>query len=174
MPLLSCLHLLILATAAPSAQDSSSVAQIEAALHRFPSTFAGERDEDAMDRVLAVLYRHPDIATRVLVARLKPTPRGNHNRTPPVVWYIRALRSLTGLEFAGLTRAVLSDDERGWLGADSAQRVHFFGWHMAWDQTWVAPEDAQIAIIGKWRAWFKGAGKTFKYANDRREADWLY
>ena len=151
-------------------QDSSLVHRIETALTRIPTSASAEENENAFDSVLAVLYRHPALAAEVLVARLEPVAPGKHSETPRVVWYIRALRSLTGLDFKASTKARLTDDEKKHWGASAP----FFTWDLGWDETWVAPKDAQVAIIHKWRAWFAREGKTFHYVNDRDHEHWYF
>ena len=112
----------------------------------------------------------PDSLVRVL----EPVAPGKHLETPRVVWYIRALRSLTGLDFKAPTKARLTDDQRERLHPDTAGNTPFFTRDMGWDVIWVAPKDAQLAIIRKWRAWFATEGKTFKYVNDRNHKDWYF
>lgn len=172
-PLLAA-FLVALASAPCRSQDSRSIRDIEAALRRFPTAVIGQFSEDSIDSVLVVLHRHPALAAERLVGRLAPVARGRHHPVPRVVWYIRALRSLTGLDFEALTNAALTDDEQSYLRTDSLGRVRFFGWHMAWDETWLAPRDAQATIIAQWQRWFARTGKSFKYVNDPNHDHWLY
>lgn len=67
-----------------------------------------------------VLYKNPRRATELLIATLEPIQRGQYltGRHPQAVWNIRALRSLTGLDFRGPTKADLTEDEAHFLGHD--------------------------------------------------------
>ncbi len=157
--------------------DSTPLERVTAALARIPAHLTGgnaEEVEDSLTAILGVLYQYPTVAARLLTERLQPAARGKHRDHPVVVWYIRALRSLTGLDFTATTRAQLADSEAEYLQRDSAGTVHFFGWHMAWDDTWLAPQDAQLAIIRQWRSWFAKRGRTFRYVNDPKHDHWYY
>jgi len=159
------------------AQDSTALTRVTAALDRIPAHLVGgnpEEVEDSLTAILSILYREPARATQLLVARLEPTSRGKHRDHPAVVWYIRALRSLTGLDFRARTAALLGDSEAWYIQRDSAGAVHFFGWHMAWDDTWLAPPDAQVAIIRQWQDWYVRNGRGFKYVNDSVHDHWYY
>jgi hypothetical protein len=155
-------------------QDSGFSEAVEAGLRRIPNYASPEENESAFDSVLAVMYQHPALAAGLLVGVLEPVAPGKHPKTPRVVWYIRALRSLTGLDFKAPTKARLTEDERERLHPDTAGNTPFFTWDMGWDVIWVAPKDAQLAIIRKWRAWFAAEGKTFRYVNDRNQKDWYF
>jgi hypothetical protein len=58
-----------------------------------------------------IFYRNPERATEFLIEALKPTAPGHHlsDECPQAVWIVRALRSLTGLDFKGNTEAHLDD-----------------------------------------------------------------
>src|SRR2546425_954674 len=98
-----------------------------------------------------VLWRYPQRSTELLVAMLAPVARGAYQSGshPPVVWYLRALRSLTGLNFRGTTNELLTEDEEHWLRPGRDRSVEFFGTWMSRDHVWVAPEDAQTEIIDR-------------------------
>jgi len=124
-----------------------------------------------------ILYKNPHRATELLIAALKPVPRGEYvaGKHPEVVWNIRALRSLTGLNFRGPTHADLTKDEAHFLGNHpKTDEVEFFGTWMSRDRVWVAPADAQATIIQKWRKWFQENGEAFSYANDRNFDHWYF
>jgi len=124
-----------------------------------------------------ILYRNPRRSAQLLISSLAPVKRGRYptGKHPQVVWDIRALRSLTGLDFRGSTRANLAEDEAHFLGHDpKTDEVEFFGTWMSRDRVWVAPVDAQGAIIEKWRKWFKERGDTFSYVNDRNFDRWYF
>jgi hypothetical protein len=85
---------------------------------------------------------------------LKPVPRGQYvgGKHPEVVWEIRALRSLTGLDFRARTKSKLNRDESHFLDLNSKGEICFFGTWTSRDRVWVAPLDTQALIIRKWRA----------------------
>ena len=45
---------------------------------------------------------------------------------------------------------------------------------MSRDSTWVAPKDAQVAIIKQWKDWFSQHGHSYKYVNDKNFDDWYF
>jgi hypothetical protein len=123
-----------------------------------------------------VLWRHPQRATEMLVAMIAPVRAGTyeHGRHPPVVWYLRALRSLTGLNFRGATKELLDEEEEHWLRVGADGSVEFFGTWMSRDRVWVAPEDAQNEIIRQWRQWFASQGNSHRYESNRRVESWYF
>lgn len=111
-----------------------------------------------------VFFGNPERSTQLLIAALKPTNPGHYQtgHHPKTVWILRALRSLTGLDFRATTRESLSPDEAHWLDLDANHRIKFFGTRMSRDSVWVAPSDAQNSIIKQWHDWFKEHGYEFK------------
>ena len=112
--------------------------------------------------------------TQLLISSLKPVRRRQYvsGQYPQVVWNIRALRSLTGLDFTPLRK---QEEEAHFLGHDAnTDTVHFFGTWMSRDRVWVAPRDAQTAIIRKWREWLTQHGKDFEYVNDPVADHWCF
>src|SRR5271169_4322128 len=82
-------------------------------------------DSQSLKHSLEVFYKNPEEATRLLIAELKPTKRGRYpgGTHPQAIWIIRALRSLTGLDFRAPTQARLSDDEAHFLRASAEGEV---------------------------------------------------
>jgi hypothetical protein len=153
-------------------QQSPSDAEIKAAIAKL-----GEDTDAKGFTKFEVLYKNPRRATELLIATLEPIQRGQYltGRHPQVVWNIRALRSLTGLDFRGSTKADLREDEAHFLGHDpKTDDVEFFGTWMSRDRVWVAPLDAQATVINKWRTWFREHGETFAYVNDRNFDNWYF
>jgi hypothetical protein len=137
----------------------------------------GENTDEKGFTQFEILFENPRRSTELLVATLKPVRRGQYisGKHPQVVWNIRALRSLTGLEFRAPTHADLTADEAHFLDFNpKTEEVQFFGTWMSRDRVWVAPLDAQTAIINKWRKWFRGHGDNFKYVNDRNFDHWYF
>jgi hypothetical protein len=157
---------------AAHAQQEPSDTEIKAAIARL-----GEGTDENGFVNFEILYKSPRRSTELLISSLKPVRRGQYqsNKHPQVVWNIRALRSLTGLDFRALTKADLTEDEAHFLDHDAkTDEVLFFGTWMSRDSVWVAPLDAQTAIIGKWRKWFEKHGQTFTYVNDRNFDNWYF
>jgi hypothetical protein len=128
------------------------------------------------DHSFEVFYKNPEEATKLLIAALKPIKRGHYpnGKRPQAVWIVRALRSLTGLDFKAATRARLTDDEAHFLRENEQDEVEFFGTWMSRDSDRVAPKDAQVAIIKKWQEWYARNGHTYNYVNDRELGDWYF
>ena len=147
-----------------------SDAEIKAAIARL-----GENTDEKGFTKFEILYEDPRRSTELLVATLKPVRRSQYvgGKHPQVVWNIRALRSLTGLDFRAPTHADLTADEAHFLDHNpKTDEVQFFGTWMSRDRVWVAPVDAQTTIIRKWREWFSQHGKGFKYVNDPVADHW--
>jgi hypothetical protein len=130
---------------------------------------------------LKVLHRSPSRAAALLVAGLHPIPRGGYSDAPDVVWFIRALRSLTGLDFRGRTDSALSNGgendgggEAWFLRPDTLGTVEFFGTWMSREFSWVAPRDAQVRIIEQWHQWYRHEAATFHYVKDDGMGNWYW
>lgn len=161
---------LFLSPAKAFSQQSLSDSEIKAAIGRL-----GEADKGFSE--LETLYKNPRRSAELLIRALQPVRRGQYTggKHPQVVWNIRALRSLTGLDFRGATQADLTEDEAHFLDDDpKTDGVRFFGTWMSRDRCWVAPVDAQTTIIKKWRKWFKEKGDSFTYVNDRNFDNWYF
>lgn len=155
-----------------ASQQLPSDAEIKSAIAKLSEDI----DEKGMDN-FEILYKNPRRSTELLVATLKPVRRGQYitGKHPQVVWNIRALRSLTGLDFRAATQADLTEYEAHFLDHDpNSDEVHFFGTWMSRDRVWVAPLDAQTEIIKKWRNWFSEHGETFIFVNDRNFDHWYF
>lgn len=161
---------LFLSSAKAFSQQLPSDAEIKAAIARL-----GEADKGFSE--LETLYKNPRRSAELLIATLQPVRRGQYTggKHPQIVWNIRALRSLTGLDFRGATQADLTEDEAHFLDHDpKTDEVQFFGTWMSRDRCWVAPLDAQTTIIKKWRKWFREHGDSFAYVNDRNFDNWYF
>lgn len=123
---------------------------------------------------LKTLAQHPARSTELLIKSLRPVRRGKYRKHPDVIWYIRALRFLTGLDFKARTNGRLNEDEKNFLGSDEQRQVKFFGTWMSRDIAFVAPKDAQVKIIKQWRDWFTAKGKTHTYATATPLDDWYF
>ena len=95
------------------AQEKPSDAEIKAAMAKL---YDGK--DDSGFAPLEILYKNPRRSAEILIASLKPVRRGQYvgGNHPQVVWNIRALRSLTGIDFRAHTHADLTEDEAHFLG----------------------------------------------------------
>jgi len=153
------------------AQEPVYDREVQAAIKHLTS----EPSDDGFD-VFEVFYKNPELATKILIAELKPIARGRYQsgKHPESVWVLRALRSLTGVDFRAVTTASLSSDESHFLDLNAKGEVTFFGTWMSRDSVWVAPKDAQVAIIKKWQEWYAAHGRTHTYVNDRNFDHWYF
>jgi hypothetical protein len=148
-------------------QQRATDAEIHAAI--------AQLNNDSIDSSLKTFYTSPYRSTELLISDLSLTHRGRYHNHPHAVWVIRALRSLTGQDFRAPTRADLTEDEAHFLDHDpNTDDVLFFGTWMSRHTVWIAPHDAQIAIIKKWRRWFVQYGKGLKYVNDPVADHWYF
>src|SRR5580658_2430324 len=106
-----------------AAQQSATDDEILAAIAKL-----GTISNDNGSAEFEILYRNPQRSTELLIASLTPVKRGQYptGNHPQVVWNIRALRSLTGMNFRAKTRMKLTGDEAQFLGLDKNETVHFF------------------------------------------------
>src|SRR5579863_2459044 len=104
---------LCLLPVATEAQQTPSEAQIKAAIAKLGS----HTDDDGFTQ-FEVLYKSPRRSTELLLLSLEPVRHGQYvtGKHPQVVWNIRALRALTGLDFRAATSEKLDDDEAHFLG----------------------------------------------------------
>jgi len=156
---------------ATQAQSGPSDAEIKAAIARL-----GDNTDAKGFVQFEILYKNPRRSAELLIKQLKPVPRGQYvsGKHPQVVWNIRALRSLTGLDFRAETNSDLDEEESHFLDLNAKGEVRFFGTWMSRDRVWVAPVDAQAIIIKKWQEWFEKNGKTFTYVNDHDFDKWYF
>jgi hypothetical protein len=163
--------ILYLIPVAAHAQCNTSDAEIKAAIAKLDVG----TDENGFVR-FEILYKNPRRSTELLISSLKPARHGQYSsgNHPQVVWKIRALRSLTGVDFRAKTKSELDEDESHFLDRNAKGEVRLFGTWMSRDRVWVAPVDAQTAIITRWQDWFKKHGEAFTYVNDRNFDDWYF
>lgn len=170
LPLAIAVIALFLSPVMAFSQQPPSDSEINLAIRRL-----GEPDKGISE--LETLYKSPRRSAVLLIKALRPVRRGQYpeGKHPQVVWNIRALRSLTGLDFRATTQADLTEDEAHFLDRDpKSAEVNFFGTWMSRDKCWVAPVDAQTKIIKKWRKWLKEKSGSFTYVNDRNLDKWYF
>jgi hypothetical protein len=143
-------------------------------------------DGEDLQRI-KLLAQQPVESARLLVAELHPVtgvrilsyePRARWEETLHVIWCLHALRYITGgLEFRARTAHDFGSGEieerRKWfVGGEQFRKdrsVRFFGVWMSRDSTYIAPRDAQIEIIRKWKASNAQHGKTFAYVDPTQD-----
>ena len=125
-------------------------------------------------------------AVRLLIATLQPIPEGKvlpeeknaHRVTLHVVWSLRALRYLTGKDFRAPTAHVFGSDEderrREELLKKEDETVTFFATWMSRDSVYIAPVDAQRAIIEAWRRWFSEQDENWRPISEPSIDDWYF
>jgi hypothetical protein len=89
-----------------------------------------------------------------------------HKETLHVIWCIRALRYLTGIDFRGKTAYQFKESEKNredFLNKNSKTELPFFAVWMSRGSIYIAPKDTQEEIINKWKEWYSINGKSFKY-----------
>ena len=113
-------------------------------------------------RGLATLNRTETICA--LMSSLSPVKPGKYHvtRKDHVIWYLRALKALTGKEFRARSHESVPPDAVRWLGSD---KLRFFATWMSRDLTFVAPHDAQRRIISKWKAWAEAHASERQHEN---------
>jgi len=145
----------------------------------------GIDDSSEVYEKLTFLETDPDSAAKYLVAELKPIR--SVVRIPPeqaqeyksevhVIWCIRALRYLFGIEFTARTRHKFKPDEKERLSEIrfGGGEFAFFGVRMSHDVIYIAPVDTQVEIIREWNDWC--AKTSHKVTSDRMKdfLDWYF
>ncbi len=142
----------VLLTADPHADSL-----VDRALARMVGVIPGSDTLVAWD----VFRQYPQRTVDRILPTLKPVKRSLWLGAPNMVWRVRVLQRLTGLEFRAATRVKrFTPEEVVALKPDSLRVVRFAGENRDRGVTWTAPMDAQKAIFEKWRQW---------WANDERK-----
>lgn len=153
-------------------------------LQRFVAHIEDARGVEDLER----LRENPVVAAACLIAQLRPvdatvlSPEDESSRRADfrIVWSIRALRYLTGgKDFCAPTAHFDELDQRPryflTMRCGSGSEVSFFGVWMSRDLIYVAPKDAQKAIIRKWIGWYQAEGtQRESYAPVRSLDDWYF
>lgn len=147
----------------------------------------GINDSTTVYDKLELLRKYPDLSIDLLikelhmikVSKIVPEVYKKYPKEMHVVWCIRALRYLTGEDFMALTSYKFnkSEDGRNQLLHSSdatSKEVTFFAVRMSHDVVYIAPLDAQKAIIKKWEQWFNKQTKPIKLAEPRSFNDWYF
>ncbi len=109
--------------------------------------------------------------------KIAPEDFDKHKSTLHVIWCIRTLRYLTGMDFKGQTNYKFKKKEearRHVLTLESEKELPFFSTTMSHEVIYIAPRDAQQAIIEKWMKWYALNGKDFIYKTVEEFDKWFY
>ncbi len=139
-------------------------------------------------RTVESLAQTPQLSTKLLIGELRPIRESrilNGQEKPDaehVLWCVRALRYVTGgKDFCAKTSHTFgsSEEERNrkyWIFSRYKTCASFFAMWPSRSSEYIAPEDTQISIIGKWKDWFEKEGSEFNYKRlqNPRPEDWLW
>lgn len=134
------------------------------------------------------LAKTPELSTKLLIGELHALHESrilNWQEKPDaehVLWCLRALRYVTGgKDFCAKTshKFASSEEERNreyWIFFRHKTCASFFAMWPSRGSEYIAPEDAQITIISKWKDWFAKEGAEFDYKPMRnpKPEDWLW
>jgi hypothetical protein len=184
---------LLLVVLAPATGSAAPACRPDREVTKAIAEFRDTRAEAQRD----LLARRPDVAACHLVHSLHVVrdthvagyEQDRHPDTMQVIWALRALRYLTGCkDFRAPTaedvtgweetrRGFLLRDERG-VSSDTALAkpgVKFFQTWMSRDSVFIAPPDAQRAIITQWVQWYREAGSHgFEYRRCEPVDAWYF
>jgi hypothetical protein len=95
-----------------------------------------------------------------------------------VIWALRALRYSSGKNFRAPTAHVFGSDEeeqtREDLLKNEDETVTFFATWMSRDSIYIAPADAQRAIIEQWKRWFAEQDAEWMPIPEPNVDDWYF
>jgi hypothetical protein len=135
---------------------------------------------------LAPLRSDPLYAVRLLATQLRPisvtripgSKQDHYRQEMRVIWSVRALQYLTGLDFTAKTKhryAIGDEEDRSrFLRLTRENEVAFFGVWMSRDSIFVAPKDAQRLVIDKWRAWVRVKAATHIFGEPDSIDKWYF
>jgi hypothetical protein len=141
---------------------------------------------DTRPEDLKPLRQNGRAAVTLLIATLQPIPeekvlqehQNAHRETMHVVWALRALRYLTGQDFRAPTAHVFGDAEDERTRAELLKKddatVPFFATWMSRDSVYIAPVDAQRAIIEAWRRWLSQLDENWTPISEPGINDWYF
>ncbi len=146
----------------------------------------GMNDSAKIYDKLAILEKaSPDSSVKLLIAQLAPIKGitkifpeefSKYPKDLHVIWCIRALRYLTGLDFTAATKHVFRKDDsvRSQLLRVRGDQLSFFAVRMAHDVIYIAPIDTQEKIIMKWEKWYNDNIGRMKVVEPRDFNDWYF
>jgi hypothetical protein len=118
----------------------------------------------------------PRVASRLLVNELRIVPFGEGDADfQHVVWCLRALRAITGLDFVFPTRRPLSERQKRLFGRPApGAPLPFFSERMSTAEIAVAPRDVQEKVVVAWRRWLAENADTFSPAGESALWRWYF
>lgn len=139
-------------------------------------------------QAMPCLGEHGQLAASLLLNELHPVAETDitlgegettHKASMHVIWCLRGLRYLTGLNFmagsaAEIRKQKMPEDREYWILFQSGDYVRFYGTWMSRDWTFIAPKDVQVAIIKKWKDWYTANGATYAYRTNSNFDDWFF
>ena len=159
-------------------QDASAISEEVKSLGRGKNDF----------RVVQELAQEPELATKSLIDELHPIQETrilngeNDIEAEHILWCLRALRYVTGgKDFCAKTSYKFGGSEEGknreyWIYFKNKKCATFFAMWPARGTEYIAPQDAQAAIIQQWKNWFAREGAEFHYQpmENPSPEDWLW
>jgi hypothetical protein len=142
---------------------------------------SGDKDFATLD----TLYKYHETSIKYLIDELTPV-KAVSKITPEkydqfkvqthMIWCIRALRFITGIDLTSKTvhRFKKNEDERSCFLHSVDNEVSFFGVRMSHDVIFIAPKDAQINIIKKWKSWYEKNRGDIQLNKNPRLNDWYF
>jgi hypothetical protein len=158
------------------AQDGASAGDLPSQVHELGR---GTFPED--HKLVGALAEHPKEAAALLLEELHPVPETvivnweadnpAHAETLHVLWCLRALTFVTG----GRTFTAKTSEVFGSTDLEETRRyfltlylgdgtVRFFAVRMSTAAILIAPQDAQLEILRRWREWFQNESKPADFA----------
>jgi hypothetical protein len=141
-------------------------------------------NKDSIDHDFQMFTENTHLATKELIDELHPIarkayyPAAKTRNSEHVIYCLRALRYLTGITFAATTKSKLTEEEKQFLNFNKEMydfnpdnKIHFFSVWMSRDAYFVAPLDAQKAIIDQWKHWRTLHAESFPYLPSKSPAD---
>jgi hypothetical protein len=167
-------------------QDTSLISKQESSVLTKKIKGLGRGQDDF--KIVDELAKTPRLSAKLLISELHPIREtrilnGEHKpEAEHVLWCIRALRYVTGgKDFCGDTNHNFgaSGEERFrkfWIYFRHKDCASFFAMWPSRGSEYIAPEDAQVRIIMKWKDWYKEEGTSFNYKamQNPKPEDWLW
>lgn len=171
-----------------SALPSRAMACTEAELPGAVKNLGLWANGDDWRQAMTCLGEYGQLATGLLLKELHPVPETDitlgeaettHKASMHVIWCIRGLRYLTGLNFmagsaAEIKKQKLPELREYWILFQSGDYVRFYGTWMSRDETFIAPRDIQVAVIKKWKDWYAENGASYTYRTNSDFDAWFF
>jgi len=138
------------------------------------SALASNLGPDNFKSSFEIMKSSPSASVHALIGELRVVEatlitgsfRDQDRKDMHVIWCIRMLRALTGLDFTARTLNIFGPDEQQrafWLTKKDNQGIPFFATVMSSDSVYIAPMDTQSDIIWEWSDWYKSYSSRHRY-----------